>query len=162
MLPVVARDVLGVGAAGLGYLTSAGAIGALVATTLIAGLGDYRNKTNLLMINAAITSITLILFAFSTWYGLSLLLTAILMGSLMAFETTLLTMVQLLTDTNMQGRVQGIYALVFGFTWLGGLVLGTVATISTVSIAIGAGGLAVGVMTLLLWQPLSRVSFVGR
>lgn len=160
MMPVMARDVLGVGASGLGFLASTGALGALVATSVIAGLGDYKNKANLLMFNAATVGTMLILFALSTWYPLSLLLKAILQGGLMAFEATLLTLVQLVTSNDMRGRVQGIYSLVFGFTWLGALVMGGIATLSNAPLAIGSGGVAIVLVILFLWRPLSRVRFV--
>ena len=43
MLPVMARDVLDVGATGLGYLLAAGSAGATVTTVIIASMGDIRN-----------------------------------------------------------------------------------------------------------------------
>ncbi len=160
MMSVMARDVLGVGPAGLGFLASAGAIGALVATSVVAGLGDYKNKIGLLMFSAMTTASLLILFALSPWYLLSLPLKAILQGGLMTFEAILLTLVLLQTSNNMQGRVQGVYSLVFGFTWLGGLVMGGIATLSSAPIAIGTGGLAILLVTLFFWRPLSQVGVI--
>ncbi len=75
----------------------------------------------------------------------------------MVFESTLLTMVQLLTQNSMQGRLQGIYSLVFGFTWLGGFLLGSIATFSNVSIAVGSAGVAVFLVALFSWRSLSQV-----
>jgi hypothetical protein len=124
---------------------------------LLAGLGDYKNKTALLKFNAFAVATMLILFALSPWYLLSLPLKAVLQGGLMAFEATLLAMVQLLTSSDMQGRVQGIYSLVFGFTWLGGLVMGSIATLSSASIAIGLGGLAILLVTLFLHRHLGTI-----
>jgi MFS family permease len=157
LMPVIARDVLGVDASGLGFLSMAGGIGAFIATSLLAGQKGHRNKLHLVMYLAAITAVMLILFAFSPWYGLSLLTKAVLQGSLMSFEATFTAVILLLTSEAMQGRVQGIYSLIFGFTWLGGVVLGTIATITSAPLAIGMGGVSIGLVTVLLWRPIRQI-----
>ena len=157
MLPVVARDVLGLDASGLGFLNAAGGIGALVTTSLIASLGNYQNKIRLLLSNAIIVTIGLILFALSTSYPLSLILQAILNGALMGFETTLTATVLLVTNAKMQGRVQGVYSLLLGFAWLGGIVLGGIATISSAPLAIGLAGIAIGLTIAVLWRPVQQI-----
>lgn len=161
MLPVVARDVLGLDASGLGFLNAAGGIGALVTTSLIASLGNYQNKIRLLLSNAIIITIGLILFALSTSYPLSLILQAILNGALMGFETTMTATVLLVTSAKMQGRVQGVYSLLLGFAWLGGIVLGGIATISSAPLAIGLGGIAIGLTIAALWRPVQQIELAG-
>lgn len=161
MMPVMARDVLGVDAVGLGFLTTAGGIGAFIATLLIAGLGNYQNKIRLAMFCAALTAVALILFALSPWYSLSLVLKAILQGSLMSFEAILSAVVLLLTSDRMQGRVQGIYGLIFGFTWIGGVIMGSVAALGSAPLAIGLGGLAVGMVIAVLWRPLGQIKLAS-
>ncbi len=157
MLPVMARDVLLLDASGLGFLTAAGAIGSLVVTSAIAGLDDVVNKMHLLRAGAAVTAISIVLFALSGWYPLSLLLMAIMHGALMGFETTMMSVMLLITSDEMQGRVQGIYALVFGFTWLGGVVLGAMAEMTSAPLAIGLGGVVIGLVLVVLWRPLARI-----
>ena len=44
MMPVMARDVLNVGATGLGYLSAASGIGSTLSTLAVASLGDFKNK----------------------------------------------------------------------------------------------------------------------
>ncbi len=157
MMPVMARDVLGVDAAGLGFLTTAGGIGAFLATLWIAGLGNYPHKIRLAMFLAAATAVLLILFALSPWYLLSLFLKALLEGCLIGLEATLTAVVLLLTTAEVQGRVQGIYSLIFGFTWLGGVAMGTAATLHSAPFAIAAGGLAVGIVTAVVWRPMRQI-----
>lgn len=132
MMPEMARDVLGVDVTGLGFLTTAGGIGAFIATSIIAGLSKYQKKNRLALFCVGVTAVIHILFALSPWYSLSLVLKAILEGSFMSFEATLSAVVLLLTSDRMQGRIQGIYGLIFGFTWLGGVIMGSVATLSSV------------------------------
>lgn len=157
MLPVMARDVLGQDASGLGFLSAAGGVGALFATFAIAALGDYQDKMRLIRLSAATTALGLLLFAFSPWYPLSLVLQAILHAALMALESASTATVLLLTSEEMQGRVQSIYSLVFGFTWLGGVLLGTIATLSSAPIAIGLGAVAIGVVLAILWRPMTNI-----
>ena len=73
---------------------------------------------------------------------------ALMQGALMSFEVSITSLVLLLTTERMQGRVQGIYTQVFGFTWIGGVILGAIAELSSAPLAIALGGLAIG-LTLL-------------
>ncbi|MEM7347405.1 MAG: MFS transporter [Chloroflexota bacterium] len=157
MMPVMARDVLLVDATGLGYLTAAGATGALISTTIIAGLGDYQGKRRLVVYMGMFTAAMLIFFAISRSFELSLLLKSLIHAGLMAFETGAMTLVLLLTDDKMQGRVQGIYTLVFGFTWLGGLAMGSLASISSAPVAIGLGGSIILLILIWLRRPILRL-----
>ena len=159
MMPVLARDYLNVGADGLGFLTAAGAIGSLVSTLVIASLGDYGDKIKLVKFAGLATTIGILFFSASRIYGLSLVLAALMQGALMAFEVSLTASVILLTADHMQGRVQGIYTQVFGFTWIGGLVLGTLATFLGAPLAIAIGGLLIGLAILLLWRPMDKIQF---
>ncbi|NCC37777.1 MAG: MFS transporter, partial [Chloroflexia bacterium] len=52
LLPVFARDVLGTGAAGLGALSSASGLGALIAALILAQLGDKLRRGRLLIFAA--------------------------------------------------------------------------------------------------------------
>ena len=131
MMPVMARDVLEVGPTGLGYLSAASGVGSALSTIAIASLGDFRRKGILLTITALAAGISLILFALSPWFILSLFLVALAGGTLMAYDVTMATMLQLLSDDSMRGRVLGIYGLTFGFTPVGGLLAGSIAAISS-------------------------------
>lgn len=157
MLPVMARDVLGQDASGLGFLTGAGALGSLISTALIAGLGDYKEKTRLVLWSGTATAISIVIFALSTWFPLSLILSGVMQAALMAFEVSLTASVLLITTDAMQGRVQGIYTQVFGFTWVGGVVLGSIAEFAGAPIAIALGGICIGIVITLVWRPLQRM-----
>ena len=160
MMPVMARDVLGVDAAGLGFLSAAGAVGAFLATFLLAGLKKDINKIRTAISMALITSILLIGFAISRWYLVSLGIKFFLQGALFGFEAPLMAIVLLITSARMQGRVQGVYSMLFGFTWMGGILMGSIAELYGAPLAIALGGIVIGVATILIWRPLQRVDFV--
>jgi MFS family permease len=139
MMPVMARDVLEVGPVGLGYLSAASGFGSALSTIAVASLGDFHRKGVLLTVAALSAGISLVLFALSPWFIVSLLLVALVGGALMAYDVTMATMLQLLSIDKMRGRVLGIYGLTFGFTPLGGLVVGSVAAVFSASLAISVG-----------------------
>jgi predicted MFS family arabinose efflux permease len=157
MLPVMARDVLGVDASGLGFLVMAGAAGSLLSTAVVASLGDYQNKTRLILASGLCTVLGIILFALSSVYLLSLFLIALMQGALMSFEVSITALVLFITTEQMQGRVQGIYTQVFGFTWVGGIILGAIAEFSSAPVAIMTGGVAIGLAMAMMWRLISRI-----
>lgn len=154
MIPVMARDVLRVGAAGLGFLSAAGGVGAMISTLLVATLGDFKNKGGLLLFATASAGLSLIAFAFSPWYALSLMLAVFIGAMLVAYDVMMQTLFQLLTSDAVRGRVMGLYALTFGFNPLGGFLAGAVASVTGVPFAIGLGG---GIIVAYAFGPLRSV-----
>ena len=143
ILPVVAKDVLFVDAMGLGILSAASGVGATVSTLLVAFLGDFKYKSLLLFITAIFSGVGLVLFAFSSWFILSTILVAWVGGSLMAYDVTMGTMIQLSSKEEMRGRVLGVYGLTFGFTPVGGFFMGWLASLFSAPIAIATGGVII-------------------
>ncbi|MFC1935544.1 MFS transporter [Chloroflexota bacterium] len=157
MLPVMARDVLEVGASGLGFLAAASGAGAMVGTLAVAGLGDFRNKGGLLVSSAATAGLFLVLFALSPWYFVSLGLVTVVGASLMAYDVTMGTLLQLLSPDAMRGRVLGLYGLTYGFTPVGGFLAGIIATAISAPFAIGAGGVIIVAYVLRMLGPVGRI-----
>lgn len=157
MLPVMARDVLNVGAAGLGLLSASAGVGAMVSTVVVASLGDFRNKGGLLATCAAAAGLATLLFAASGWFTVSLGLLALAGASLMAYDATMGTLLQLLSPDNVRGRVLGLYGLTFGFTPLGGFLSGTIATLASAPVGIGLGGTVIVAFVLTAARRLIRL-----
>ena len=130
------------------------------AIALVAGLGDYEKKGRLIFAAGISTALFILLFSLSTSYLLSLILIVFMQGALMAFEVTITASVLLMTAPHMQGRVQGLYTQVFGFTWVGGVVLGTIAEFSSAPIAVAVGGFAIGVTVWLMRGQVATVDSV--
>ena len=143
MLPVIAREVLQVGALGLGVLSAVNSVGALTGTLTLASMGDFKAKGTMLAVTSGGTGLCLLLFALSPWFATSLLLAALVGGTIMAYDATMATLLQLLSTDTMRGRVLGLYGLTFGFTNVGGFVSGIVATIVSAPFAIGMGGVII-------------------
>src|SRR5262249_34987083 len=73
LLPVVARDILNVGATGQGLLLSAMGVGALFSSVLLASFGDRMPRVNLMLGGVTLYGIIIVAFAASPWFELSVL-----------------------------------------------------------------------------------------
>src|SRR3970282_677027 len=78
LLPVFARDLLGVGATGQGFLLTAMGVGALCSALLIASVGDQLPKGILMLGGVTLYGVIVVVFAASPWFKLSLVLMMII------------------------------------------------------------------------------------
>jgi MFS family permease len=141
ILPVVARDHLGVGPGLMGLLASADGMGTLIGALLLAALGNLRSHGRIFALGALLELVCLLAFATSPWYALSfVLLLGVGLGNA-GFSTMQSTIILLSAAPGMRGRAVGILGLCIGSTPLGLLELGAVAaTVGTpAAIAINAG-----------------------
>ena len=146
LLPVFARDVLKVGAPGLGSLLAATGTGALAAGVALAS-GRLRVRRGRLIIGAGVSlALTLIAFAHSPWYPLSLVLLALAGFTMILNNASVNALLQSRVPNRLRGRVMSVYVFMFmGMTPLGALQAGALAR------WVGApGALTVGACALLL------------
>ena len=148
MLPVIAKMVLSVGPTGLGYLSAAGSIGSLIGAAAVTGLSDVKDKWKMLSLGTLSAGVSILLFALSPWYALSLILAACIGFSLVTYDTAINTLFQTLSSDSMRGRVLGIYGMTWGFTPLGGFAIGAIASIIGASFAVGFGAVIILAYTL--------------
>ena len=139
MMPVVARDMFGLGAAGYGLLMSCLGIGGLAGALALAAVGYRISRIKLLIAASMAWPVLLLAFSFThvPWIAYVLLLaigcTMILNG---AISNGLL---QSTVPDELRGRMMAAYGLVVvGLaTVVGAFVAGTVANVVGVSVAIG-------------------------
>jgi MFS family permease len=128
LLPIFARDVLSIGAPGLGLLTSAVGIGSLTGALVVAVLRPGGGSGRLVIAALIASSTGLLLFSVSTWLPLSLIGLATLGGCQVAYYTTTNTLIQLLVPSRLRGRVMSLYILTStGFMPVGNLIVGPIA-----------------------------------
>ena len=155
MLPVIARDVLHVDAFGLGLLSTAGGVGAMVGIIAVASLGDFQRKGRLLLLSCTGTGLFLLLFAFSPWFLVSMALIALLNVALWAYDSTMGALLQLLASEEMRGRVMGLYGLTWGFTSLGGFTAAAIASVAGAPIALAVGAVLMVMYVFSVSKPLA-------
>ena len=141
MMPVFARDILGVGPAGLGALLGVPAFGALAGSAIVLAVGNPKRKGQLIITVTLIYTAGLICFALSRSLILSLAI-GFFLGLVDAIGETLRdTLVQLITPDAMRGRVKSFdQVFMSAGTYLGHAQLGTAATFLGVSGALVMGG----------------------
>jgi len=138
MVPVMARDVLHVGADGLGLLSASAAAGQLAATILLASFGDVRRKDVLLLGSALGYGASIIVFALSPWFATSLAIMTFVGGTAGLYDSTIATVIQLTVHGDMRGRVLGVYVASWGSNSVGSFGLGALATVVGAPLAIAA------------------------
>jgi predicted MFS family arabinose efflux permease len=114
LLPVFARDILGVGEVGFGFLRAAPAVGSIIMALLLARFGSFQRAGRVLLWCVAGFGVAWMAFAVSRSFALSLALLA-LAGALDGVSVVLRgTLVQLWTPQEMMGRVAAVNSFFIG------------------------------------------------
>ena len=127
LIPVFARDILGVGAVGLGMFSTVRSVGGLVAGLILASLGDYKYKGRILLGLFLTFGVSLILFANSSLYPLSLFFIGIVGITAAGHDAMQHILLQLNVTEEQRGRAMGIWQLSIGFGVFGSVTLGAIA-----------------------------------
>ncbi|HYH10823.1 MAG TPA: MFS transporter [Thermomicrobiales bacterium] len=138
-LNIFARDILEIGAQGLGVLMAASGVGAVVGSLMMASR-TFRRGDGIRQIRIVVLyAIGVIVIAFSTslWITLPLLvLGGVLGGTYMSTNNALL---QLRIEDDVRGRVMATYMMTFGLLPLGALPMGLVADVVGIQQAVALG-----------------------
>jgi predicted MFS family arabinose efflux permease len=160
MLPVFARDVLQVGADGLGVMggvTGAGAIAGSLGVAVFSSPGQLRR---LMLVGGLGLGIAIVLFAFSTIYQLSLLLLFFTGFLFQIFMTSNFTLVQVIAPDYIRGRVLSLRMIALGLGPIGMFSLGAAAEVFGAPMAtavMGAIALVLAAVILIAVPSLRRV-----
>jgi MFS family permease len=151
LLPIYAKDILHVGATGLGWLTSAAAVGALCMSVTVAHLPPMKNSGRNLLYAVAGFGVATIIFGISKWFWLSWL-ALFLTGALDNISVVVRhTMVQMLTPDAMRGRVSAINTVfISSSNELGGFESGLVAHLFGPVISVVSGGIGTILVVILM------------
>lgn len=150
LMPVLARDVLGLGAEGYGVLMTAVGLGAVGAAVAL-GAGLAKPGGTLLAIAGASFGVLLVAVALSRHATVA---GGLLVGVGLAMvlnNATTNTMLQLRAPDELRGRVMSVYTLIFtGLSPFGALLAGTVAERLGAPTALAFGGIVSGLAALVL------------
>jgi len=148
LMPVFARDVLRVGEAGYSQLMMAVGAGGLVGGITAAKLGDFKRKGGLLIGSALTFTGTLILFAMSRSFPLSLVLSIIIGGANGLFFAVTTALLLSIVPDQFRGRVMGLFIITWQLPSIGSLVLGAATDWVGLPVAVVAGALICTVFIL--------------
>ena len=158
VLPAFAKESLQVGAAGAGFLLTAGGIGSLIGSIILASMGNFQRKNWVLMASGIIFAVSLFIFAWSSWYWVSwVILLFVGLGS-MAYISTTTTVLQLTAPPEMHGRLLSIWVLAAALMFIGALPMGVVADTLGWRVALAGGACLCLTVFLCLgvWRPTLR------
>jgi len=126
-------------------------IGGLIATMFIALMGVHLNPTRYMFIGVIAFGAGMLVLSWVSVLWLAVVLLGLLGGFRVLFGTMSTTVMQIQSDNEFRGRVMSLHQLTWGAMALGSLMMGGLAELAGVSMAIGLGGVLV----------LSCVSMVG-
>ena len=127
LLPIFAEKVLNIGADGLGFLGAAAGIGAILGSFLIAAINAPESIRRFMQWSGVLLGIWVVLFAVSSVFWVSLILSALLGLALQMFLTSNFILVQLVIPDIVRGRVIGFRMIIMGLGPIGILLLGVLA-----------------------------------
>ncbi len=143
LLPIFAKEILNVGATGLGILYAAESAGAVIAGAAMSLVHNIKRKGHLVLWAVAAYGIATTLYGFSQVFWLSAFFLAIV-GAADTVSTIMRnTLRQLATPDRLRGRMTGVNMIFFmGGPQLGNLEAGLVAALIGAPLSVITGGIA--------------------
>ncbi|MFT7686504.1 MAG: MFS family permease [Candidatus Azotimanducaceae bacterium] len=140
-------ELLGSSEKGYGLLLSAMGIGAVMGTIFIGTFQQSQNLGRIMLICAALSAVSVYVFAFATAFASSIALAywlalfAILVGAIFnsMYMISSMTVLQLKVPEHLRGRVMGFHGITYSMIPLGGLLAGFIASYSSPPTAIAIG-----------------------
>jgi MFS family permease len=150
LLPIVADQILGVGAAGYGWLVSAPALGAVVGSIYASLRPLPRRQGVVLLLSVALYGLATVVYGLSRSYGLTLL--ALALTGLFDLVSTVIrqTLRQLITPDALRGRMTSVNMIFFmGGPQLGEMEAGLVASLfASAAVGVTVSVVSGGIFTL--------------
>jgi predicted MFS family arabinose efflux permease len=156
-LNVFARDILRIGAEGLGLLMAVSGFGAVVGSLLVAAFARSEGTGRLLLGMTVLYGLPIVGVALSRtlWVTLPLLFIAGMLGA--AFMGGNNALVQHRVTDDVRGRVMGAYMLTWGLMPLGSLPMGMIADRIGTPVAVATGAIISSVLAGILGLTSSAV-----
>lgn len=158
LLPVFARDLLAVGAAGQGMLLFAMGAGALISAGWIAAAGHRITRGRVILYASMCYGCGLVVFAASGWFALSLAV-MVLIGLFHVHANALVaTVIQTYAPAEFRGRTMALYSMGQMLSTAGSALIGVLAVTLGPRLAVAAMGLAgaLGILAVHLALPNAR------
>ncbi|MDC0035016.1 MFS transporter [Chloroflexi bacterium] len=157
LLPVIARQVMNIDAAGLGWLMGTYSAGSLLGSVVIGYFSTMERAGKAMIIGSILWHIGILIMAYMQWFVISLPV-LFFVGISQSFAMVTMAMMLLkYTSEEMRGRVLGLRQLaVYGLP-IGVLISGFIAENTNVSVALtfnGVLGLFILVLAILKWPEI--------
>ncbi len=165
LLPIYAKDILHVGATGLGWLASAPAIGAVCVAFLHARARPYAHAGRAFLWAVATFGLATLAFGLSQWYWLSFIALVVVGAADNVGAVIRQTAVQLYTPDELRGRVAAVNRVfISSSNELGAVESGPLAALTNPVFTVVAGGavvLLIAASGFRMFPDLRRLKTVG-
>jgi MFS family permease len=164
LMPALAKEDLGLGPAGLGFLMSMHGVGGVIGVFAVASFGQYQSRAWLLGGGAALFGVSVALLGLSGHFGwlLGAVMFAALGGVLYTtFQVSANTLLVLLVPAEFRGRVLGLRGIMWTLSPMGALMGGFIATRVNTPFAISFGGLVIVAGTMMLFALSKQLRQIG-
>ena len=157
MLPILAKEVLQVGAAGLGVLTAFRFVGGILGAGLLTVLGEARRQGAVLLLVLMLFGAGQVFLAQALHFWLAVVCVTCI--NIMASIADILhqTLLQYSVPNEQRGRAMGSWVVGLGTAPLGQLEIGYLASFTSVRMALSINGLALIALTVGLALLLPRL-----
>jgi MFS family permease len=160
LLPVFARDLLGVGATGQGGLLTAMGLGALCSAVLLASFGDQLPRGLLMLGGVTVYGLSVVAFAASPSFRLSLGLMTIVGLAHVSSHALVQTVVQTYSPSAFRGRTMAIFHMSSVVLTLGSMLAGTLAALVGARWAVASMGAAGALLMVTIGVALPRARLI--
>ena len=157
ILPILARDVLQVGAVGLGVLTAFRFVGGALGVVALAVLGQIRRRGILLLVALALFGIGQVLLGQSASFLMALALVT-LVNALAAITDVLHQgLIQLSVSNEQRGRAMGSWIVGIGTAPVGQLEIGYLSELTNARVALLVNGVGLAFLALVMGIIMPRL-----
>ena len=153
LLPVFAKNILGLEIKGYGLLMSARGVGSLLGGLMLASLKKPKTETNILIYSLVVFAFSLVAFSLTSSLIVSIFVLLLAGFSSLSSLAIINSLIQTMVPNEFRGRIMSIYMLVFiGTIPFGSILAGSLAH----SIGLSQTLLLFGMICLVLFLFLAR------
>jgi MFS family permease len=157
MLPILAKEVLHVGAAGLGVLTAFRFLGGTLGVILLTVLSTVRRQGILLLVVLGLFGGSEIVLGYAAHFWLAIVCVTFINVMAAIADVLHQTLLQFSVSNEQRGRAMGAWVVGVGTAPLGHLQVGYLAGLAGAQIALVVNGLALVVLTVSVAIGLPRL-----
>ena len=160
LIPVLAAERLGAGAGAYGFLLSADGAGAVIGGLILATVGFSNRKGLIMVLFAAANAMGILLLGWAPWLIAATFFSMIIGGTSTVFRSSSNSLLLGNTPLHMRGRVMSINGLNNGIAPVSIAIVGAIAEVTNVTVAItviGSASLVLNGLALVIHRRLLKL-----